>query len=118
MLPAHMRKLPLILISGSTENRGAELGDFSLSLSLNYPLAIQAAGGMPWLLPCMPAADFVGESVRRADGVLLTGGDDVQPELYGQTKLPLALRKSVHTAPPERDLFELLLIDEVLRQRK
>src|SRR5262245_55094984 len=107
-----MRRAPLILVSGSTENRGAELGDFSLSLSLNYPLAIQAAGGMPWLLPCMPARDFVGESVRRADGVLLTGGDDVHPELYRRDKLSPELKKSVHTAPPERDLFELLLIDE------
>src|SRR5947208_15354658 len=62
---------PLILISGSTERRGAELGDFSLSLSLNYPLALQAAGGMPWLLPCLPAPDFASEAVRRADGVLL-----------------------------------------------
>src|SRR5437867_3301925 len=112
------RPRPLILISGSTENRGAELSDFSASLSLQYPLAIQAAGGVPWLLPCVPAADLVAESVRRADGVLLTGGDDVQPELYGRAKLSAALEKTVHTAAPERDLFELLLIEEVFRQRK
>src|SRR5260221_2468822 len=115
---SEMRSAPHILISGSTEKRGAELSDFSLSLSLNYPLAVQAAGGMPWVLPCVPAPEFVAESVRRADGVLLTGGDDVHPELYRREKLPSALEKTVHAAAPERDLFELMLMDEVFRQGK
>ena len=113
-----MQRPPLILISGSTEQRGAELDDFSLSLSLKYPLAIEAAGGMPWLLPCLPGPDFVAEAVRRADGVLLSGGDDVQPAVYGRGKLSPSLQKTVHAAAPERDLFELLLIEEVFRQRK
>jgi putative glutamine amidotransferase len=108
---------PFILISGSMERRGIEFGDASLSLSLNYPCAIQAAGGLPWLLPSVPDRDFVAESVRRSDGVMLTGGDDVQPELYRQG-LSLRLRKTVHPAAPERDLFELMLINEVFRQRK
>jgi putative glutamine amidotransferase len=108
---------PLILISGSTQQRGAELGDLSMSLSLNYPLAIEAAGGVPWLLPCMPDRDFVAESVRRSDGVMLTGGDDVRPELY-MKKLSPKLQKTVESEAPERDLFELMLIDEVFRQRK
>ena len=111
-------KPPIILISGSTEKRGQEFSDFSLSLSLNYPIAVQAAGGLPWVLPCMPLPDFAAEAVRRADGVLLTGGDDVQPRLYQPGKLPPKLAKTVHPADPERDLFELLLINEVLRQRK
>ncbi len=113
-----MKPAPLILISGSTDKHGVELGDFSLSLSLHYPLAIKAAGGIPWLLPCIPCADFIAEAVRRADGVLLTGGDDVQPAVYGREKLSPKLAKTVHAAAPERDLFELLLIDEVLRQCK
>ena len=71
---------PIILISGSTDDRGAEFTDYSLSLSMNYPLALKAAGGLPWLLPCHPQRPFVAESVRRADGVLLTGGDDVDPK--------------------------------------
>jgi len=108
---------PSILISGCTDKRGVEFGDASSSVSLNYPLAIHMAGGIPWLLPCVPDRDFVAESVRRSDGVMLTGGDDVQPELY-RKGLPPRLRKTVHLATPERDLFELILIDETFRQRK
>jgi putative glutamine amidotransferase len=110
-------KRPLILISGSTQQQGAELGDLSMSLSLNYPLAIEAAGGMPWLLPCVPDQSFIEESIARSDGLLLTGGDDVNPELYSK-KLAPALRKTVDPEAPARDLFELMLIDTALKQRK
>ena len=108
---------PIILISGSTDDKGAEFTDYSLSLSMNYPLALKAAGGLPWLLPCHPQRPFVAASVRRADGVLLTGGDDVDPKLY-TNKLPSKVAKTVHRAHRDRDLFELILIDEVFRQRK
>lgn len=108
---------PVILISGSTDDKGAEFTDYSLSLSMNYPLAIKAAGGLPWLLPCLPQRRFVAESVRRAEGLLLTGGDDVDPKLYTKN-LPPKVAKTVDCAHPDRDLFELILIDEALRQRK
>lgn len=108
---------PLVLISGSTEAKGVEFADTSLSLSLNYPLAVKAGGGSPWVLPCIPDRMFVAEAVRRCEGVLLTGGDDVEPELYAK-RVPVRLRETVVTADPARDLFELILIDEVFRQGK
>src|SRR5256885_2007573 len=108
---------PVILISGSTEQRGAEFADTSLSLSLNYPKAIKAGGGIPSVLPCIPDRDLIVETVKRAEGILLTGGDDVAPSLYRKDLSP-DLKKTVHAAAPERDLFELMLIDEVFRQRK
>ena len=59
----------------------------------------------------------MAESVRRCDGVLLTGGEDVNPELYAK-KLPAKLQKTVTKDPGERDLRELILVDEIFRQRK
>src|SRR5262245_43484803 len=38
-----MKNAPVVLISGSTDDRGAEFTDYSLSLSMNYPLALMAA---------------------------------------------------------------------------
>ena len=112
-----MTRDPLILISASTEAKGVEFADTSLSLSLNYPLAIKAGGGAPWVVPCLPDRKFVAESVRRCDGVLLTGGDDIEPRLYAEP-LPGPLLRTLHPADPTRDLFELMLLDEVFRQRK
>jgi putative glutamine amidotransferase len=108
---------PLVLISASTDDKGAEFVDYSVSLSMNYPLALKAAGAIPWLLPCHPDRNLVAEAVRRSDGVLLTGGDDIEPGLY-TASLPEQVAKTVQRAHPERDAFELLLIEELLRQRK
>src|SRR5439155_18638898 len=54
---------------------------------------------------------------RRCDGVMLTGGDDVQPKLYAN-RIPPKLRRTVGAADPARDLSELGLIRELFRQRK
>jgi len=113
-----MKQKPQILISGSTDKHGVEFRDASMSLSLNYPRAILAAGATPQILPCLPDAEYVADAVRNCDGVMLTGGDDVQPELYRQDKLPGPLQKTVSPAAPERDLVELMLIREVFQQRK
>ena len=112
-----MKSRPLVLITPCTERKGAEFSDSSLSLSDRYPRAIVAAGGMPWVLPCWPAENVVAEAVRRCDGVMLTGGDDVQPKLYAND-LPRRLERTVSPADAARDLWELLLIREVFRQRK
>ena len=112
-----MATKPIILISGSTDDKGSEFSDYSLGLSMNYPRAIIAAGGMPWLLPCQPEGRFVAEAVSRADGLLLTGGDDVDPKLYTKT-LPASVAKTVQRAHAARDSFEILLINEAFRQRK
>jgi len=108
---------PIILVSGSTDDQGAEFTDYSLSLSMNYPHALLAAGGLPWLVPCDPQRDLIAESVKRSHGVLLTGGDDVNPGLYTDA-LPARVARTVHRAHAARDRFELMLIEEVLRRRK
>ena len=112
-------KPPLILISASVESAGVEFHDRSISLSEAYPRAVAHAGGIPLALPVGTSRELMAECVRRADGILLTGGDDVQPDLYGNG-LAARLRRTVSTTPDggERDLRELILIDEVFRQRK
>ena len=112
-----MKRRPKVLISPNTENQGAEFVDFSLNLSMNYPQAVLAAGALPWIAPCEPERDVIAGMVRQADGILLTGGQDVAPKLY-TSRLPSAVRKTVVPAHPRRDSFEILLIQEVLRQRK
>ena len=112
-----MKFPPLILITPSTESKGVEFGDTSISLSENYLLAVLASGGLPVALPCTTSREAVAECVRRCDGVLLTGGDDVSPGLYARS-LPSKLRKTTLPNDPARDLRELLVIDEVFRHRK
>lgn len=108
---------PLILISPSTQKRGVEFEDNSVSLSNQYGLAVVAAGGLPWIAPALPAPELVAAMVARCDGVLLSGGDDIQPELYAPKVAP-KLARTVSDTDPTRDLFELMLIAEIFRQGK
>jgi putative glutamine amidotransferase len=114
-----MTQRPLILISPDVEEKGKEFKDPSISLSGHYQQAVLAAGGLPLTMPVTISREVVAECVRRSDGVLLTGGDDVEPRLYAE-RLPAGLRRKVAVTPDggERDLRELLLIDEVFRQAK
>jgi putative glutamine amidotransferase len=114
-----MAGTPLILISPSIEKRGVEFHDLSVSLSVKYEKAVFRAGGIPVTAPATTNRQALAEIVRRANGVLLTGGDDINPDLYAQ-KLPRAVRRTVGTTPDGggRDLRELMLIDETFRQRK
>ncbi len=82
-----MSRPPLILVSPSIEKRGVEFHDLSTSLSIRYEDALLAAGGIPLVAPATTDRKVLAECVKRVDGVLLTGGDDINPELY-QTDLP------------------------------
>ncbi len=114
-----MDRAPLILISPSIEPAGVEFRDRSFSLSEPYARAVMAAEGIPVVGPAGLDRSSIAECVRRCDGVLLSGGDDVEPELY-RDRLSARLRKTVETTPDEgeRTLRELYLIDEIFRQRK
>jgi putative glutamine amidotransferase len=114
-----MSKPPLILVTPGVERHGAEFHDYSLSLSVKYENALLAAGGIPVIAPVTTHRALLAEAVRRADGVMLTGGDDIQPRLY-LDKLSKSLRRTLHVTPDygARDLREVILLDEVFRQRK
>jgi putative glutamine amidotransferase len=112
-----MNYRPTILVSPSTERKGAEFADASISLSNRYTEAVLAGGGLPQILPSTTARAIVAEYVQRSDGVLLTGGDDIQPHLYAKEIAP-DLAAKVGGIEPERDTWEQLLVEEVFAQRK
>ena len=113
-----MKKRPLILIGASLERKGHEFGDTSLSLSNRYPEAILAAGGLPLTASFSDDPSAISAMVAESDGVLLTGGDDVRPEVYQKEKVSEKLRRTLSPALPERDLLDLLLVEQIFDQRK
>jgi putative glutamine amidotransferase len=109
---------PLILVTAHTEPQNTEFPDPAISLSLLYNDAILAAGGLPLILPCTANATVISEAVARADGVLLTGGEDVNPRLYCEEPLAPEIAATVVTAIHGRDVTELILVEAVFRQRR
>ncbi len=75
-------------------------------LPVGYVRQVQAAGGTAVLLP-PPAgdvADDVDTALARLDGLVLSGGADVEPSRYHADPHP-----SVQSARPDRDAWELAL---------
>lgn len=116
--PPHPMPRPLILVTAHTEPQNTEFPDPAISLSLLYNDAILAAGGLPLVLPCTTDPSVIRDAVARADGVLLTGGEDVNPRLYDDNPLPPKIAATVVPALHERDITELILVESVFRQRR
>ena len=114
-----MNRPPLILVSPDIASKGKEFGDLSISLSANYQRALLECGALALAMPAVTERGAIAAMVARCDGVLLTGGDDVDPRLYGKPPRP-DIHKTVNVTPDGggRDFRELLLINEIFRQGK
>lgn len=104
-----MDRTPRILLSGCFEARGAEFGDASVSLSNPYARAVAEANGLPLVLPFAGGGVSISEYVDVADGVLLTGGEDIYPEHYA-SDVSLASAQRLRPGDLERDRLELDLV--------
>jgi putative glutamine amidotransferase len=93
---------PVIGISAYCEQASWGLWDLpAVVLPRNYVDQVVAAGGIPVLLPPLPAVDDV---VSRLDGLIISGGPDVEPAHYGEQPGP-----NTTVVRPERDAAELAL---------
>jgi gamma-glutamyl-gamma-aminobutyrate hydrolase PuuD len=72
-----------------------------------YVEAVERAGGRPVLIP--PSEQGVDETLDSVDGLIFSGGADIDPDLYGQEAHPET--KGVH---PGRDRGELALLEGAL----
>ncbi|HUZ52055.1 MAG TPA: gamma-glutamyl-gamma-aminobutyrate hydrolase family protein [Streptosporangiaceae bacterium] len=94
---------PLIGISAYSEQARWGLWDLPASLlPQNYVDQVGAAGGAPVLLPPVPGVEA---AVSRLDGLILSGGPDIEPARYGAQPGPLTT-----VVRPERDAAELALL--------
>jgi putative glutamine amidotransferase len=112
-----MKGRPVILVTPSISRKGEEFADDSISLSNRYTDALIAGGGLPQIFPATTSRPVIAEAVERCDGLLLTGGEDVNPRLY-LDKLPQKLAKTVGPLEPGRDAWEKELIAGAFEQRK
>jgi len=78
---------PVIGIPAEVEQEGKYTG--KTIFNSNYIRAIQQAGGIPWLYPATELSpEDAEEFIGKLDGLLLPGGGDVAPALYGEEELP------------------------------
>jgi len=79
------------------------------SLNVNYVRSVAQAGGIPLVLPVRTEAGEAAAYLDAIDGLLLSGGSDLSPFLYGDEP-----RRGLGPIGSERDEFELALVREAL----
>lgn len=95
--PNHKDK-PIIGITGNFDNG-------NMSLAPGYYTSILKAGGIPFVIPPYDEDDVLANLLDKVDGLLLSGGGDINP-LYLQEE-PI---KELHSINPHRDHQELMLV--------
>ena len=78
--------------------------DGDCTLAEGYYQSILKAGGTPFIIPCYDDTDALISSLEKLDGILLTGGADINPLFLGEEPV-----KELHGINPRRDRQELLL---------
>lgn len=94
------RAAPLILIPTPVQDEEKR----RFTLGRNYVRSVQEAGGVPLLVPVTLDAAALRGLYERADGVLLTGGADLDPSVWGEECHP-----ATRGIDPDRESAETLL---------
>ena len=84
-----------------------------LTSTTTYPKAIEAAGGIPIVLPCGDNLDTYDHFLDICDGFMFTGGCDIRPARYGEETLPECGGIQDH-----RDIIELAFFEKAIRTDK
>ena len=89
---------PLIGLTGNFR-------DGDCTLAEGYYQSVLQAGGTPIIIPPIDDTDALSTVLDTLDGILLTGGSDINPLYFGEDPI-----KSLHGINPRRDKQELLLV--------
>jgi putative glutamine amidotransferase len=79
----------------------------------SYVRSVLNAGGVPLLIPLSLEKKALQAILERIDGILLTGGGDIDPQRFRGEAHP-----AVHQVDPERDEVEIRLVEESIRLGK
>lgn len=92
----------------------SDSNDAKTVYTLPYPYtdSVERAGGLPLVLPYRGDPSLAGAYLDHLDGMLFTGGDDMDPSAYGEEWHPGTQR-----IDPLRERFERALIAEAERRR-
>ncbi|WP_236264127.1 gamma-glutamyl-gamma-aminobutyrate hydrolase family protein [Dysgonomonas sp. Marseille-P4677] len=90
---------PLIGISAGRTLAGSSI------VQSTYVNAIAKAGGKSIIIPAMTDINVLRNIVKDLDGLVLTGGEDVDPLYYGESEIP-----DINETDSVRDIYDLVLL--------
>lgn len=102
---------PVIAVPCYTTKRAGALAPI-YAANQTYIQALEEAGGVPVLVPLYSQAETLATLRGRFDGLLLTGGGDVDPARYGEAAIPETQEPS-----QPRDEVEIAIAQSALAER-
>ena len=106
-------KKPIIGITSAYEREEELLNYHRTTVSIDYTKSIVATGGIPIVLPVTDDRTIIKAQLSLIDGLILSGGTDINPLLYGQD-----FKTGIGTVSPERDNYEMIVLEEFLKTGK
>ena len=105
----------MVIIGLSTNRDGKNATD---SMPGDYILSILRAGALPLILPMIPPdepqyQELMEKALASVDGLVFTGGPDIDPAYYGEDMLP-----GCHLPFFDRDKADMTLMEKTLKTRK
>ncbi|WP_288868129.1 gamma-glutamyl-gamma-aminobutyrate hydrolase family protein [uncultured Parvimonas sp.] len=106
---------PVIGISGSILiNKGNAFSGYRRSYAnQDYVEAVLRAGAIPFIIPFNEDLEATREMVEKVDGIILSGGHDVNPYYYGEDPM-----LKIGELFPERDVFDMELYKTAIELKK
>ena len=104
-----MERRPIIGISSSVivDEAGSFAGYKRAYVNKDYVDAVIRAGGVPLIIPFSTDKEVIISQAQLIDGLILSGGHDINPYNYGQEP-----SQKIGETFPERDTYEMILLEE------
>ena len=102
------KKMPLVGITPLWDKTTS-----STAMRSSYIEALEHAGAIPVIIPMTENQSILDYYLDLCDGILLSGGQDIQPELYGETPQP-----HCGETLPCRDKLDRYIFDSALAMDK
>ena len=93
-----IKRFPLIGIS-------TDISPKRTAVNTAYVQSVILSGGIPYMIPVTDNVEILRQIVSQLDGIVFTGGEDIQPMYYGD--LPY---EKLEEVSPARDTFDLMVL--------
>lgn len=93
-----VKRRPLIGIS-------TDINPKRTAVNTAYVQSVILSGGIPYMIPVTDNVEVLRQIVSQLDGIVLTGGEDIQPAYYGDTP-----DEKLEEVSPARDTFDLMIL--------
>ncbi len=93
------------LIPGIKRSPPTDISPKRTAVNTAYVQSVILSGGIPYMIPVTDNVEILRQIVSQLDGIVFTGGEDIQPMYYGD--LPY---EKLEEVSPARDTFDLMVL--------